>query len=225
MAGVTSRISNISGAIDFMATSFLSEHSAEFCLVPSLCAILEKQWLVTPVYFWSTREGSRLAQECDSGEQITILAMFARRPKMSHAGDQTIQVKINFSLQERTQSLLESGIPVLAGVPLVSSILNFQISSPCVWLRLTPSAGAYEDIYIEIDKRTGNITRSKLGEPFCILTPEDIRLLTQQSRSTVLSEAIQNIKGMGRKHNYGISSRFLWFGNYKPVYFLLRKKR
>lgn len=204
-----------------MVTSFLSEHSAEFCLVPNLSRVLEERWSMTPVYFWSTREGSRLARECDDGQQITVLAMFARRPKMLQVGDETIQVKVNASLQRRAFDLLESGIPVLCGVPVVSSILDFSLSSPCVWFSLIPTARDHEDMYIEIDKKTGTIIRSNSNESFCTLAVSDIQQLANDARSMVLSQAIENIKEIGRAHN----SKFSWFGaSYKPVYFLLRRK-
>ena len=144
---------------------------------------------------------------------------------MLRVGDETIEVKVNGSVQQRAFSLVESGIPVLCGVPVVSSLLDFQISSPCVWFRLIPFLEEYEDIYMGIDTRTLTISRSSRNEPFPTLRAQDILQLAKEAPPMVLSEAIERLKEIGRTHNVGMFSGCFWpGGNYKPVYLLLRTK-
>lgn len=209
-----------------MATSFLSEHTIEYCLVPKLNTELEKYWKVTPIYFWSTREGSNLSQKCDHGEQINILAMYARRPKLSRIGDKKIQVKLNASIQERAFSLKKIGIPTICGIPLVSSIFEFKLSCSCIWLSIAPEGCVkYKDIIIEYINDTCITTNVYNNESLYEITTADIIKIIMRSASMTLCEAISEIKGIRRTYNSISFSRNPWFQtNYKPVYFLLRRK-
>lgn len=203
-----------------MATSFLCEHTVEYCLIPQLCTELEKHWEVTPIYFWSTREGSNLAQKSDVGEPINILALYARRPKLSGIGDKKIQVKINVSVQERAFDLNQVGIPTICGIPLVSTLFEFKLSCSCVWLYISPKGcEEYKDIFLEYDNDTCITTNIFDSKSLFAITVEDIIHLMDCSSSMTLCEAINRIKGTRRVH------RHPWFQiNYKPVYFLLRRK-
>lgn len=208
-----------------MITSFLSEHSVEFCLVPQLCRILDGQLHITPVYFWSTREGSRLAIECEMGDQIRILALFARRPKMEQVGSGTIHMKVNVALQQWAVSLQSHGIPVICGVPLVSSILHFSVSSSCAWFSINASDSDLEDIHVEIAKEDNCVHGANFNHTISPLCEEEILQIADNARFMQLRDAIEVLKAIGRVQRSRLDHRFMWFGaNYKPVYLLLRKK-
>lgn len=93
-------------------TSFMSEHTAEYALVPDLAAKLSDRFAsIAPVYFWGTREGGRVGRESVSGRASRVVAAFARRPKILHPGDESILVKINDVLFAAARAGAEVGIP------------------------------------------------------------------------------------------------------------------
>lgn len=65
------------------ATSFMSEHTAEYALVPDLVAHLGKHFSnIVPVYFWTTREGAHVGRESIGKHTVRVVAAFARRSKV-----------------------------------------------------------------------------------------------------------------------------------------------
>lgn len=205
-------------------TSFLSEHSVEFCLVSQFCRILEASWEVTPLYFWKTREGSRLALAHDDSEQVKIIAMFARRPKLSHVGDSQISIKINASLKEKAFQLSKLGIPVICGVPLVTSILDFQLTSPCVWFKINSNGEDYNDTFVVIGKGGREFTYPHGYDNVLAIIDDDISSLAEKAKSVSLVKAIEGLRSSPQPSGFGLPSGYLWFmSTYKPVYFLLRK--
>ncbi len=66
------------------AISFISEHTAEFILVPKLVNILSKTFSdIIPIYLWLTREGSNMAKSCTKDVKFQIISVFPRRPKVT----------------------------------------------------------------------------------------------------------------------------------------------
>ena len=124
-------------------TSFMSEHTAEYVLVPNIVRQLSAHFCdIIPMYFWSTREGNRTADEFMSARPARILTVFPRRPKVSETVEERITMKVNQELIGYTRVSLSVMIPVFAGVPLVSSLLALRIESPCSW-RFWKNAGAF----------------------------------------------------------------------------------
>jgi hypothetical protein len=135
-----------------MSTAFISEHSAEYILVPRMVNILGQCFgKVIPLYFLSTREGSRIAYECDKSQPIRVLNVFARRPKVSVPQQPRIEVKFNSSLFDKAGLAAEVGIPTLAGVPLVSSIMEFNMDARCAWFSLSgvPDMDVYYNLLLD----------------------------------------------------------------------------
>lgn len=118
---------------------FMSENTAAYALMPDLVGHLSAHHQrIIPLRFSSTREGARTADESMRESGVKVLAAYARRPKVAHAGDETILVKINALLFGSARAGAAFGIPVLAGVPLVSSLLEFSIGVPCAWFLVEP---------------------------------------------------------------------------------------
>ena len=104
---------------------FMSEHTAEFYLVPALLRASSTHGVQAfPFYFWSTREGNRVGVESGIGQGLRIAAIYPRRPKVRHAGDDRVLIKFNHSLFVAAREGEALGLPVLAGVPLVSSLFD-----------------------------------------------------------------------------------------------------
>jgi hypothetical protein len=123
------------------ATSFMSEHTAEYALVPDLVAQLGDRFpKIVPVYFWATREGGRVGRESISDHAVRVVAAFARRPKVLGPGDERILVKINDILFAAAEAGGEVGIPVVAGVPLVNTLADFSTGVPCSWFHVSATS-------------------------------------------------------------------------------------
>lgn len=134
-----------------MPIGFLSEHSVEFVLVPRLISILSKTYSnIVPFYFWAAREGNSISQSCDTGEYLRLIAVYPRRPKVSHPHDSEILIKFNAVLFEKAREYEQFGIPVFAGVPRVSSIMDFRLNTPCTWFEIL-GAESPADIEREFD--------------------------------------------------------------------------
>lgn len=144
-----------------MPKSFISEHSAEYILVPKLVSLLEKHFSkVIPIYFWITREGSLIARACQPSQSVRIIRVFARRPKINIPNQKSIEVKFNESLFEHTEFVMSLGIPTFAGVPLASSILDLSSNTKCAWFELTEPE---EDIIYELSLNAEVIQQSSVS--------------------------------------------------------------
>jgi hypothetical protein len=201
-----------------MSESFMSEYTAEFILVPQFIDILLKKYKqISPLYFWNSREGSNLAKTHFENKTLRVIAMYARRPKIS-AESGTIKMKINDELYQKSAYLEDNGIPVFTGIPLVTSLEDFNYSARCAWVYLQ-SKHPIEHLQFIIQEKN-RTTKQYRG-----LTPENIlEIIESRSRPMKWIKAVEVIKN----NNYKIKSRknnssFLrgLFGErYKPVYFI-----
>ena len=157
------------------ATSFMSENTAAYALVPDLIAHIRERFPhVVPVYFWSTREGARVGFESMGSHPVRVMAAYARRPKVLHPGDDRILVKINSLLFGGARAGAEFGIPVLAGVPLVNSLSDFSLGVPCSWFHLAPTSQGVADseFLLSVSEQSPMSTSQEgISGP---LTPKDI---------------------------------------------------
>lgn len=205
-----------------MATSFISEHTAEYVLVPNIVSILARRFVkVIPFYFLSTREGGHMSGACDPYDQIRVVNVFARRPKVDIPGQPTIEVKFNSTLFDVAHNSLNAGIPVFAGVPLVSSIMELSLAAHCAWFSLL---GSYDsDVYYHLSLDGKVSHRSPQASP--VKGPLDdneiIDLTLEGSREMFWSEAIENLRlirrGARQYHRYW----FMFGGRYYPFSLLL----
>jgi hypothetical protein len=206
------------------ATSFICEHSAEFVLIPHLTQLFSahKQDLL-PLYFWKNREGGQMSRRCDPGKPIRLLAMYARRPKVSEPGQDCVSVKINDALFERAHYLKENGIPTIAAVPLVSSIMDLRIGCPCSWFTLCPDRDFESDVEFTIDIKS---EKCDIELPAGVQGPlEDAELLRLFDKSEDLKswqDAIEILRADRLDHGFYRNSFYWRMGMYKPVYLLSR---
>ncbi len=122
--------------------SFMSEHTAEFTVVRALSAQLESAGLLAiPLYYWASREGSRLSRHVNASVRGRLLAVFPRRPKIDIKNGHTTHWKINHELYSYSKSANAKGIVAIAALPLASSLLELQ-TALVYWV---PLAGEPED--------------------------------------------------------------------------------
>lgn len=152
---------------------FMSENTAAYALMPDLVGHLSTHdRRIIPLRFSSTREGARTADQSMGQRRVKVLAGYPRRPKVIHAGDETILVKINGPLFASARAGAGLGIPVLAGVPLVSSLLQFSIGVPCAWFLIEPVEKADTEFNLRLSqpREVKNLVNG-VSWP---LTPEEI---------------------------------------------------
>lgn len=199
-----------------MASSFVSEHSVEFVLVPQFAEILSVDYeTVVPIYFWHSREGGNISKDCFTNRKVRIVALYARRPKIANAYQLEIDVKFNEVLFERSRQLKEKGIPVFAGVPLASSLDNFTLATKCAWFKIN-SNGVEQIIQLSCDYPT-----QILSQNIRLVSGTDIlSIINEDSSQLSWPKAIEFLRELRNRSSY---VRFWSFmgDTYKPIYFLL----
>ncbi|HYP29371.1 MAG TPA: hypothetical protein VE262_21855 [Blastocatellia bacterium] len=182
-----------------MAISFISEHSAEYVLVPNIVAIMKREFsTVLPLYFLSSREGSSIARLCNPSRNVRILNMFARRPKIEVPHQPSIEMKLNKSLFEIAQLSTTLGIPTFAGIPLVSSIIDFGLDAKCVWFKL--SGAQKEDVFykISLDSTILSQTHNSPAVEGPLKETDIIGEVLRTSWLMIWDEALDNLKAIRR---------------------------
>jgi hypothetical protein len=115
-------------------SSFMSEHTVEFYLVPRFRALLNSRYShALPFFYWKTREGGILSHRDDFPALVTACAMFPRRPKVH--GEQ-IEMTVNKDVYLMSKHLQEAGIPTFLGFPRVNSLSGFATDFECLWFLL-----------------------------------------------------------------------------------------
>lgn len=203
-------------------TSFISEHTAEYALVRSLVGILSRQFsTIIPVYFWATREGSSIAARGVGQQHVRVIAAYARRPKVVNPDDSIVLMKINTLLLHAGAAGLDVGIPVLAGVPLATGLLQFSIETPCSWFHINGRVPRDQDVEILISL-SGEAQESNSSRPGVVgpLTAEDILGIVQSKARTmpweVAVDCIRRVRSSGE-----IGMRGFFFSGYRPFYLVV----
>lgn len=198
--------------------SFVNEHSVEYLIVPKFAEILaQRYYSIIPLYFWSSREGGNLSIECTGKEKFTIVALYARRPKVKEPNQERVEIKLNHSILRVSDYLREHGISAFAGVPNVSTLLDFQIGAECSWLQLKKESHSDQFAYLDIKSRNIHSDSSSLR---CGVSGKQI-LNIIKNISTPMSwpTAVTIIKEAWMLYDNAL---FWRFSQYKPVFFLLR---
>jgi hypothetical protein len=204
------------------AKSFICEHSVEFVLVSFLTKLFSnhKQNIV-PLYFWKSREGSSMSIRCGPNKPIRLLAMYARRPKVSEPEQDHILVKINGRLFERAYYLKENGIPTVVGVPRVSSIMDLYIGCPCSWFMLCPDKDCTQDVEFNIDIKSN---KCYIKLPAEVRGPlDDVELISLFTKGKYIQswhDAIEIMRSERLDHMYRRDLLYWGMSIYKPVYFI-----
>ncbi len=203
----------------------MSEHSIEFGLVYQLTEILSDKWNVTPLYFWRTREGNTWAQKCSHSEEIRTLAVFPRRPKIEYVDEDTIELKVNESVQEEAARLESAGIPTFYGAPLISNLLSYNLISEYMWFYVKNYQVDFNDTVLKVSKSSRKIMDGYNFKYIEIIDEHKIREFANKSIQKTLTDIIKTIKQvMDARKNANPFQRFLFYGNvYKPIFLLLQR--
>ena len=200
-----------------METSFLSEHSVEYILVPKFHQILSQKFsTVIPIYFWATREGNKSSLESNKDEKFFVVAMYARRPKIG-SQSKNIIVKFNDILFRRARYFNKEGILVFAGVPHAKELLEFQMDVGSSWFHLVDGVEGYS----VIDSESGRLLES-CDSHGPLLDNQILEIIDQNYRSHKFEEIIRIIRD-AQKNDINSSNNWIFnFESYKPVYFLCK---
>lgn len=202
-----------------MASSFISERSAELILVPRLIEELREFYpSITPVFYWVSREGSKMSHDSFQHRKVRILVLYARRPKIEFVGSGEIQIKINQLLFNRAAKYKQVGMPVIAGCPLADDLEKMQFGIECVWLNIDPE-GIEENILFNLAGERLNNTKT------CSLQIGEIVNIIDATPIITWQQAIQKISEVKRQTRYGAADNVFHFGvygdMYKPIYLII----
>lgn len=145
-------------------TGFISEHTAEYFLIQSLMnAFADRNIEAIPIYFWLTREGSRLGIASGCDRRVQVVAIFPRRPNVETPSCDSILVKFNRELFEAYRIGGELGLPVFAGTPVVAKLFDLHEHTPCAWFSFRNLTEVGGNSYCEVS----------VEEPISIITSGD----------------------------------------------------
>jgi len=200
-----------------VGSSFLSERSTEYVLIPKFCENLHRiSKKITPIFFWSTREGAIHSKASFKDKSVIIIAFYARRPKVPNVSSELIELKFNSELFARAEYLSGNGIPVFAGTPLVSKLDEFHLGVSCKWFNILPDR-FQSDQYVFLDG-TGSVIGQSSNSILEVTTNEIINIIKNNSREVTWNAAIEIIKS-NKYSNH--NNRWYFGGGYKPVYFII----
>lgn len=199
-------------------SSIISDHTAEYALVPALVEILRTKYeTVAPLYLWLSREGGRLARNIHENEEFRAVALFPRRPKSKGGNQATLTMTISNQMLAAAEVLQTRGIPSVAGCPVVTSFWQILSNPPCLFSRLGPSV----DMEYTFDTS---------GAPICTYdsllnsSAELVQYVRQASNDLNLESLVDAVRGSrGPRHSVEGIGAHMFSAGYKPVIILLRK--
>ena len=173
-----------------------------------------------PIFYWATREGSRIGRESAPHRCLKVIAIFARRPKVIVPNDDVIVAKLNKELFAYSAEAAMTGIPTLAGIPLVASLDQMTINCRTVWFRMDGLPSYDIELPLTLD--------GHLHQP-CqnahITGPDELKRFAAEvvEQAAVLrwEDALEALRQL---RHFGFTSRFIPFGGgstYKPFHMLL----
>jgi hypothetical protein len=202
-------------------TSYVSEHTVEFYLVPRFRKALATHFRSTVAfYFWASREGSMAGRSAGLTGRMRLVAVYPRRPKLDPIG-QTTAIKINAELFCAADEFGRLGVPVFAAFPHVGSLFDFaeDVKFLMFSIRGNGRGRDAEDVEIEVGETIPDQgALSLLDGP---LTDEDIcRTAMHESKPLHWGEAIEAINRVRLQESAHERWRSPFGPRYKPVYFL-----
>lgn len=200
-------------------TSFFSERTAEYSILPVVVAHLQQRFgAAVPMYYWASREGNTVAREVHDGRHVRMLALYARRPKS--VTKRTMSGKLNAELFEFAHRAALHGVPTFAGFPVVRDVFELGEDFRTFWFSLARDQA--RDVFFKIDlTRPDSAPISEDGSP--IRTLELDALGDAASTATVLTwkaamAAIRDARVTPRTTGGGA----FWGGSvHNPVYLLV----
>ena len=204
------------------ATSFISEHTAEFALIPILKRILQKEFeFVIPIYPWMTREGGNISKSLHQNDKFKILGLYPRRPKIALLDKENIYLKINEQVIYSARSGLILGIPIIAGCPLARDFWELGKTPNCLWIRLNFKSN--ENIEFQIKQGKSLYLGRDLSEMVFQKENEILKYINKNASLFDVDAAIEAFRKIKMDSiNLKYYSSFAFWGGYKPIYFLLK---
>ncbi len=199
----------------------MSEHTAEFVLVPKLVECIKTRYTnVVPVYYWATREGNNLSRDLHRNMNVKIIAFFPRRPKLDNKSPKLIYGKINSLIFEFANFASSLNIPTIAGLPIADSLLDLSQNPSIFWFHISKTEP--KDITFEINKHNKKLNfHNNEKVAVKILVESDFDGIIEKSKLCNWEEAINNLRLL-KPNNYSnrIFSRFNLWGIYRPIFIL-----
>jgi hypothetical protein len=201
-----------------MQISFISEHSLEYIVVPSICKILRAKYKrIIPIYYWATREGNTLSSKLHSNLRVWILSVFPRRPKIDSNHSDVIYGKLNNSILHFAEVAKSIGIPTIFCMPIVKSFLDISDDSKCLYLDVSKYNEG--DIHFRVNNNVDVISiDSEQKANLTILDSSAILKIQAGGKMMNWDEANLN---MNQLRNVNDKYPHFWMSQYKPVYFIL----
>ena len=199
-------------------TSFMSEHTVEFYLVPRFRALLNTRYShVLPFFYWKTREGGIWSRSDNFPALVTTCAMFPRRPKVN---EERIGMTVNPEVYLMSEHLREAKIPTFLGFPCVSSLSEFASDFECLWF--SPNLGEVDYTYHQILPNGAVTECSSLLGPFegGKNIHEYIEANTSQQSWGGLLDLLFDVHSRISNEDL-VAGRFRFGPPYKPVYFVM----
>ena len=202
----------------FMQLSFISEHSLEYIVVPSICEILRANYKrIVPIYYWATREGNTLSSELHDSLRVRILSVFPRRPKIESIYSDVIHGKINDSLLQFAKVAKSFGIPTIFCMPIIKSFLD--ISNDCKCLYFNVSRYEEGDIHFRVKNGVDGVEiDSEHKASITMLDSSAILTIMAEGKMLNWTEANLHLRQL---RNVNVEHSFFWMSQYRPVYILL----
>lgn len=197
-------------------SSFISEHSIELILIPAIINILKLNYCkVTPLYYWSSREGGSIATKSFNNKELKIIALFPRRPKINNPKDSKIYIKLNQVLYDRSSFFNQNGILTIAGLPLCKSLDCFHTDTKLVWFELMPEG--FERI-ITFDLASNNLTNE-----VPLLNKEELLVQINQKTKALSWLQFREVIRKMNQQNFNLNRWYPFSGSlYKPIYLILQ---
>lgn len=200
----------------------MCEQTASFALMTHLCSVISKvSDNITPLWFWRTREGSRLSELCDDSRKLRVIGFYPRRPKVSSVSDSQLLVKINAHVINAFKRAAACKILLLIGVPLVVSILDYRLSSPCAWYRPTNIGNYDKDYFFRLDLVGAVVDSDPADMPFKGPINDHVLLdlVTSGSELRTWTEIIECMRQITRSDPFAASSFSIFgLGHYRPYF-------
>jgi hypothetical protein len=197
----------------------MSEHTAEYVLVGDLVRRLSPAFPnVISMFFWATREGNRTAIKSMAELNLRLVMCFARRPKIEHAEGDHILMKINPELVHYSNASAALNIPVLVGLPMVTSLSSLRLNSPCHWFDLVKFECANQPEFYVAVAPNGEPTLCDSNERLTgPLTDLEIEEVVRNAPLLTWSRAIEHLRDVRRTvyayamENYGRTLPISWW--------------
>lgn len=210
------------------ASSFINEHTVEYYLVPRICkALSSSKYQAVPFYYWKTRESANMSKLSDQGNMARLIVVYARRPKVDSPGQKEIIVKINHSLFLTSLEFKKYDVPVFAGVPLASSIMELSLDLPCSWFHLNSEQIPDDDLIFSISNKRKSLSDEIVSYVKNIDENNLFEFIINRSTTNTWMEWIEIINEVSWKiqeENDFFNPFFQWLGIYKPFYIALFEK-